>query len=315
MKRLQIRPEMVPAGLLVLAFIAGAMQSKYFLDVRYLLDSSTLYVETGLLALGMTFVIVSGNIDLSVASMTALVACVTAQLMAAGWSIPSACLAGVLLGVGLGAINGLLVAKVKLPSFVVTLATMAVYRGIAEVRLGASSVKLPANFVGIDMQYIPGHIPIPLVILLIVALVLGLVLHRTLFGRWVFAIGTNELASYYSGLPVAAVKVGVFALSGLMAAFAALLMDSRLGVARFDHAQGLELGAITAVLLGGASIFGGRGSVLGTTLAVFLVAVLQIGMGVANVKAEYQLAVIGTLLVVAVLSGNAVTRLTSGRRA
>jgi len=260
-------------------------------------------------------VIVSGNIDLSVASMTVLVACVTARLMESGRSVPVSCALGIGLGVALGAINGLLIAKVKLPSFVVTLATMAVYRGIAQVLLGANSAKVAPSFVGLDTQYLPGHIPIPLVILLVTAVVLGLVLHRTLFGRWVFAIGTNEVASFYSGLPVAAVKVGVFALSGLMAAMAALLMDSRLGVARFDHARGLELDAITAVLLGGASIFGGRGSVLGTTLALFLVAVLRIGMGVANVKAEYQLAVIGTLLVVAVLFGNQFARLSSNRRA
>jgi len=315
MKRLKIRPEVVPAVLLVLAFVAGAMESKYFLDFRYLLDSSTLYVETGLLALGMTFVIVSGNIDLSVASMTVLVACVTARLMESGWSVPSSCGIGIGLGIVLGAINGVLIAKVKLPSFVVTLATMAVYRGIAQVLLGANSAKVTASFVGLDMQHLPGHVPVPLVIFLIVAVVLGLILHRTLFGRWVFAIGTNEVASFYSGIPAATVKIGVFATSGLMAAFAALLMDSRLGVARFDHGQGLELDAITAVLLGGASIFGGRGSILGTVLALFLIAVLRIGMGVANVKAEYQLAVIGTLLVVAVLSGNLVSRLSSERRA
>ena len=314
MKGIRIRPEVVPAVLLVVAFIAGAAESKYFLDYRYLLDSSTLYVETGLLALGMTFVIVSGNIDLSVASMTALVACVTARMMETGKSTPVACAIGIGLGIALGAINGLLIAKVKLPSFVVTLATMAVYRGIAQVLLGANSAKVAPGFVGLDMQYLPGHIPIPLVILLVIAVILGLILHRTLFGRWVFALGTNEVASFYSGIPVAFVKIGVFATSGLMAAIAALLMDSRLGVARFDHARGLELDAITAVLLGGASIFGGRGTVLGTTLAVFLVSVLRIGMGVANVKAEYQLAVIGALLVFAVLSGNLVARLSTSRR-
>ena len=314
MKKVLTRPEVVPAILLVLAFFAGAAQSKFFLDPNYLLDSSTLYVETGLLALGMTFVIVCGQIDLSVASMAALVACVVAKLMERGISIPVSCGVGIGLGLLLGGINGVLVAKMKLPSFVVTLATMAAYRGIAQVLMGAASTKLPASFIGIDMQYVGKHIPVPLVVLLAVAVILGLVLHRTLFGRWVFAIGTNETASFYSGLPVVAVKVSVFALSGLMAALAALLMDSRLGVARFDHAHGLELDAITAVVLGGASIFGGRGTVLGTILALFLVAVLRIGMGVANVKAEYQLAVIGTLLVVAVLSGNVVTRLSATRR-
>jgi rhamnose transport system permease protein len=313
MKGLRIRPEVVPAVLLILAFIAGAVQSKFFLDVRYLLDSSTLYVETGLLAVGMTFVIVSGNIDLSVASMTVLVACVTARLMELGWSIPSSCGLGVGLGIALGVINGLLVAKAKLPSFVVTLATMAAYRGIAQVLLRANSAKVSPGFVGIDTRHLTGHIPIPLVIFLGVAVVLGLVLHRTLFGRWVFAIGTNETASYYSGIPTDLTKIGVFAISGLMASFAGLLMDSRLSVARFDHAKGLELDAITAVLLGGASIFGGKGTMLGTVIALFLVAVVRIGMGVANVTADYQLAVVGTLLIVAVLAGALVSRLTARR--
>jgi rhamnose transport system permease protein len=308
MKGLRIRPEVVPAVLLILAFVAGAMQSKYFLDARYLLDSSTLYVETGFLALGMTFVIVSGNIDLSVASMTVLVACVTAYLMEKGWGIGSSCAVGVVLGILLGAINGVLVAKVKLPSFVVTLATMAVYRGIAQVLLGAESAKVSTGFVGIGDHHLVGHIPIPLVIFFLVAVLLGLILHRTLYGRWVFAVGTNEMASFYAGIPTASVKIGVFAISGLMAAFAGLLMDSRLGVARFDHAKGLELDAITAVVLGGASIFGGKGTLLGTVLAFFLVAVLSTGMGVANVKAEYQLALIGTLLVVAVLFGRFTSR-------
>jgi rhamnose transport system permease protein len=306
MKRL--RPEVVPAVLLALAFVAGAMQSKFFLDARYLLDSSTLYIESGLLALGMTFVIVSGNIDLSVASMTVLVSCVTAHLMETGWGIAPSCAVGVLLGLLLGAINGVLVAKVKLPSFVVTLATMAVYRGAAQVLLGANSAKVAPGFVGLGDKHLVGHIPFPLMIFVVVAVILGLVIHRTLFGRWVFALGTNEMASYYSGIPTAAVKVAVFTVSGLMAAFAGLLMDSRLGVARFDHAKGLELDAITAVVLGGASIFGGKGTMLGTVLAFFLLAVLRTGMGVANVKDEYKLAVIGTLLIVAVLLGRLTDR-------
>ena len=313
MRKLFSRTETIPAILLFLAFIAGAMQSKYFLDVRYLLDSSTLYVETGLLAIGMTFVIISGNIDLSVASMVALVACVTARMMGSGMSIPVSCLTGLGLGVVLGGFNGLMVAKVKLPSFVVTLATMAVYRGIAQVLLGAESAKVPTSFVGLDMMHLPGHVPVPLVIMLLVALGLGVVLHRSLFGRWVVALGTNEKASFYAGLPTAQVKVMVFALNGLLAALAALLMNSRLGVARFDDARGLELDAITAVVLGGASIFGGKGTMLGTVLALFLVAVLRIGMGVADVKAEYQLAVIGTLLILAILAANLTGQLTKKR--
>jgi rhamnose transport system permease protein len=139
----------------------------------------------------------------------------------------------------------------------------------------------------------------------VIALTLGAVLHKSVFGRMVYACGANEEASLYAGIPVARVKVALFGLSGLLSGVASLHMISRLGTARFDHARGLELDAITAVVLGGASIYGGRGSVLGTFLALILVATLRIGMGVANVKAEYQLAAVGGLLIVAVLIGNA----------
>jgi rhamnose transport system permease protein len=148
----------------------------------------------------------------------------------------------------------------------------------------------------------------------ILALILGLILHKTVFGRWVFAIGTSEDAARYSGIPVDRVKIAVFALNGFLAALAGLIMVSRLAVARYDHGRGLELDVITAVVLGGTNIYGGRGTIFGSTIAVFLVGFLRTGLGVANVKAENQLAVVGTLLIIAVIASNIINRFSQQRR-
>lgn len=308
-------PELVAVCLLVAAFVVGASLSPYFLDVPFLLDSTTLYVEAGIMALGMTFIIVSGNIDLSVASTLALVATVTAVLhVELGLAMPLAIVAGLALGTLAGALNGWLVARMQLPALAVTLATLALYRGIAQIFLGDHSLtQFPSWFVGIDRVHVPGTpAPVLLLLFLLLALGLALVLHRTVFGRWVYALGTNEEAARYSGIPVDRVKILIFALSGFLAAVAGLIMDSRLAVARFDHARGLELDVITAVVLGGTNIYGGRGTIFGSVIAILLVGFLRTGMGVANVKAESQLAVVGALLILAVIASN-VTALLSRR--
>lgn len=316
MKRFLHSREAVPAGLLLVGFIAGIIQSPKFLDFRYLADATSLYAETGFLALGMTLVIVAGQIDLSVASILALVACATAKMLEAGLPPAVALPGGILLGGLLGAINGLLVSRMKLPSFVVTLATMAGYRGIAQVLVGPQSVKIPPNLVGADYVKIPGTpVPLPVTLLLIVAVAVGLFLHRTVTGRWIFTVGTNERASFYSGVPTQRVTTLVFTLSGMLAGFAGLLIDSRLGVARFDFARGLEVDVITAVVLGGASIYGGQGSILGTMLALGLIGIIRTGMGLANVTAPYQMAVVGALLVVSVVVGNVASRMAARRPA
>jgi len=224
-----------------------------------------------------------------------------------------------LLSLGLGAFNGWLVTRMKLPALAVTLATLALYRGAAQVLVGDDSrpklawsrdIVFPDWFVGIHRVYIPGtSIPLPLVIFIVLAIILGIVLHKTTFGRWVYAIGTNEEAARYAGVPVRRVKMAIFALMGLLSGLAGLIMVSRLSVARYDHARGWELDVITAVVLGGTDIFGGRGSMFGSVAAFLLIIFLRTGMGVANVKAESQLAVIGTLLIVAILVSNLTKRI------
>jgi ribose/xylose/arabinose/galactoside ABC-type transport system permease subunit len=181
---------------------------------------------------------------------------------------------------------------------------MAIYRGIAEVLLGPASIRLPSEFTTFGNATALGSpVPYSLILLAAMAVLSGVLLGRTVLGRWIYSVGTNERAAVFSGVPSGRVVTIAFILSGAFAGMGGLLVAARLGVARFDSAKGMELDAITAVVLGGASIFGGSGSIFGTVLALLVLAVLQIGMGVANVTQEYQLAVIGTLLVAAVAVG------------
>ena len=299
--------------LLIVAFTIAARANHAFLDFAYLLDTTSLHAETALMALGMTLVIISGNIDLSPASNLALTACIVAKLAAGGLSAGLTILAAIVIGGLLGAVNGALVAYGRLPSFLVTLATLALYRGGAQALTGPASVKVPNALTGAD-QLLIGRIPFPLIVVLVVAIVIGVLLHRTIFGRWTYAVGMNESAARFSAVPVAAVKFWCFTLLGALSGLSAVLLLSRLQVARYDHAHGQELDVITAVLLGGASLAGGRGTVVGTMLAVALVAVVRTGMGLAEVPTDYQLAVIGALLVGAALATGGLEKLAGWTR-
>jgi rhamnose transport system permease protein len=207
-----------------------------------------------------------------------------------------------LIGGALGLFNGLLITFLRLPSLVVTLGTMALYRGLAQVLAGDHSLGgFPDWFVGIDYRRAAGWVPLPLIIFLVMALVCGIVLAKTTLGRRLYAIGTNEPAARFAGIRVDALKLIVYGMSGCFAGGASLITLSRLTVGRYDMASGDELAVITAVVLGGTDISGGRGTIFGTAIALFLLGVIREGMGLANVPAENQLAVTGALLVGAVI--------------
>lgn len=304
-------PEVVVTALLILAFPVDSLLSPFFLDAEFLFREALLYMEIGILALGSTLVIISGNLDLSIASAMAMVACVAAYVHAElGVSMEMSLVLGLALGAFAGLFNGFFIAILRLPSLAVTLATLALYRGIAQILLGDHSIQqFPDWFLGIDKAVIPGTpIPAPFLVFLGLALVLGLVLHKSVLGRWVYALGINEQAAFFAGVPTRRVKLLLFTLSGFLAGLAGLMLNSRLLVARYDHARGWELEAITAVVLGGTSIAGGRGTIYGTVVALLLIGVLRTGLGVANVKVESQLAITGTLLVIAVIVSNALAR-------
>jgi rhamnose transport system permease protein len=299
-------PELITFMLLLGAFAVGAMLSDVFLDAGYLLDSTSLYMEIGVMALAMTLVIISGNIDLSVAANLALTSVICARLHAdAGMPISAALVLGPMFGALLGLFNGLLVAKLRLPSLTVTLGTLALYRGLAQVLSGDHSIGgLPEWFIGIDRRY-AGPFPMPLLVFSVLAVATGLVLHRSVFGRCLYAIGTSEPAARFSGMQVDGVKLAVFVISGLSAGIAAVMMLSRFGSAQYNRAMGDELAVITAVVLGGTSIFGGRGSILGTVAALLLLGIIRRGMGLADIPETSQLVVTGALLVAAALLARA----------
>ena len=317
LRSLLLRPEIVPLVLLVLAFIGGSLLSPYFLDLRFLLNNTSTYIEIGIMSLGMVFIIISGGIDLSVASTLALVACIAGiTYFDLGVPMGITLVLALILGGLLGYVNGLLVTRLKLPSLAVTLATLALYRGVANILVGDDSrpklawsrdIVFPDWFVGVNQITLIG-IPVPLFIFLLLAVLLGLLLHKTVFGRWVYTIGNNKEAARYSGVPVEWVERAIFTLAGFLSGLAGMIMVSRLSVARYDHARGWELDVITAVVLGGVDIRGGRGSMLGAVIAFFLIFVLRTGMGVANVKAESQLFVIGVLLILSVIVSNVMNR-------
>jgi rhamnose transport system permease protein len=304
--------------LLVLLIIGAGIWSwtlsDFFLRRPNLLDLETPYVWIGLLAFGLTFVVVAGEIDISVASMMAVSAVCIGEIWQAGVNVWLAALAGLCIATVLGLVNGLLVGLLNLPSLAVTLGTLAAFRGLAYVILGGGSVSgLPIDFTNVGGGYVATELPIALLVLLGFALVLGVLLHATRFGRYVFTLGSNREVARFSGIPVARTRVTIFALSGLMAGFSAIVYLGFFGSIQADAASGSELiDVVTAVVLGGVDIFGGSGTMAGVLLASILIAVLRNGMQLANLGGATQDIVIGGLLLGAILAGNAV-RAVQGR--
>ena len=282
--------------------------SPFFLTRLNLLDLVTPYIFLGLLAFGLTFVVVSGEIDISVCSVMAVSAVSFAEIWQRGANVWIAALLGLAIAALLGLVNGLLIGVLDLPSLAVTLGTLAAYRGLAYVVLGGEArSNFPPEFTKIGGGYISNELPNALLILFGFALVLGLLLHVTRFGRYVYAIGSNREAARFSGIPVTRVRVSVFVLSGLMAGFAGIVYLGYFGAVQADAAGGSELiDVVTAVVLGGVDIFGGSGSILGVLLALFLIAELRNGMQLDNLNGATQDMVIGGLLLAAILLGNLV---------
>jgi rhamnose transport system permease protein len=295
--------------LVILILAAGAWsttQSPFFLDTENLLDLMKPYIFIGLMALGLTLVVVAGEIDISVASTLAVSVVVFADAWDHGLNIWLACLVGLVVGTGLGLVNGVLIGVLNLPSLAVTLGTLAAYRGLAFVILGGGGITgFPSDYTRLGIGYVGSSIfPISLAIFVGAAALFALLLHGTRFGRYVYAIGSNREAARFSGIPVDRVRVTLFAISGLMAGAAGLVYASYFATARADAATVALLDVVAAVVLGGVNIFGGSGTILGVFLAVVLIAVLRNGMGLANIGGETQSIVIGGLLLGAILVGN-----------
>ncbi|PIC70868.1 ribose ABC transporter permease [Sporosarcina sp. P18a] len=289
-------------GLLLIVVIISIM-SPSFLTMNNLFNVLRQVSINALIAFGMTFVILTGGIDLSVGSILALTGAVTAGMMSGGMDPILAMLLGVLLGVLLGAINGLIIAKGKVAPFIATLATMTIFRGLTLVYTEGrpiSGLGDSFTFQMLGKGYIFG-IPVPVITMAISFAVLYFILKKTTFGRRVYAVGGNEEASRLSGINVDRVKIYVYSLAGGLTAIAALILTSRLNSAQPTAGNMFELDAIAAVVLGGTSLTGGRGWIVGTLIGALIIGVLNNGLNLIGVSSFFQQVVKGAVILIAVL--------------
>lgn len=289
----------------IIVNIINANLSPYYLNFENLRDATMTFLDKAFIVLPMAFILILGEIDISVGSIVALTSVIMATLYNAGVPMELAIMIALAAGTLCGFINGLLIIKFKeLSAVIVTLSTMIIYRGIAYIILEDQSAgKFPDWYSFLGWGYI-GNVPFILIVFTVFSIIFGLLLHKTTFGKHIYAIGSNSTASRYSGVQVDKIRVIVFTLAGLMAAITALFLTSRMGSTRPNVAYGYELDVIAMAVLGGISTAGGKGRIIGTILAIFLIGYLQYGLGLINVPSQVLLIIIGLLLILAVTVPN-----------
>ncbi len=282
-------------------FILDAILSPNFLRPGSLAYATYNFSEKALIALAMALLIISGEIDLSVAAIIALASTMMGLALQFGVDTPGLVLIGIATGVACGAFNGLLVTRLGLPSIVVTIGTMILFRGLAYIVLTDQAFKgYPKSFSYFGQGNAFWIVPFEFVLFLAAAVVYYVLLHRTNFGRRIFMIGNNVTAARFSGVRVERIKFILFCLTGLMSGIASVLLTSRLGSTRPSIALGWELDVVTIVVLGGVSILGGAGSILGVVIAAFIMGLVTFGLGLLNVPGIVLSIFIGTLLIIVI---------------
>jgi ribose transport system permease protein len=292
-----------PLLALVLLFIVITVLNPSFMEPNNILNLLRQTSINALIAFGMTFIILTGGIDLSVGSILALSSALMAGMMVSGLDPILAILVGILLGAIMGVINGILVSKGKMAPFIVTLATMTIFRGLTLVYTDGKPITGIGDsemFQMLGRGYFLG-VPVPAVVMIIAFMILWFLLHKTSFGRKTYAIGGNERASRISGIKVDRVKVAIYGLAGTMAAIAGAILTSRLNSAQPTAGQSYEMDAIAAVVLGGTSLSGGKGRLFGTLVGVLIIGTLNNGMNLLGVSSFYQQVVKGAVILIAVL--------------
>jgi rhamnose transport system permease protein len=301
--------------LLVTVIVVNTAVSPYFLDVFNLSDATVNFSEKAIVALAMALLILVGDIDLSVAAIIALASLMMGLASVAGVGTPGLILIGLGVGAIAGAFNGFLVTGIGLPSIVVTIGTMSLYRGIAQVVLGDQAItKYPAGLQALGQGTLFDVPPLPwsFYIFIGLSIVVGLVLHRTTIGRKLYAIGNNATAARFSGIRVDRIRFMLFVLSGVAAGLAAVLLTGRIGSTRPNIALGWELEVVTMVVLGGVSISGGSGTIPGVVLAVFVLGLTTFGMSLVNVPGIVINVLLGVLLITAIAAPLVIRRLVKG---
>ncbi|MDK1384333.1 ABC transporter permease [Sinorhizobium sp. 8-89] len=282
----------------VAIFLGNSLASPYFLDPWNLSDATFNFTEKAMIAFAMALVIISGEIDLSVASIIALAS--TAMGYAVQLGVDTQALVAIGLGVGVicGTVNGLLITGLGLPSIVVTIGTMSLFRGLSFIVLGDQAFTgYPESFAWFGQGYVWWVFSFEFTLFVLLAVIYSVLLHKTNFGRTVYAIGNNQTAALFSGVRVARVKFILFLLTGLMAGLASICLTSRLGSTRPSIALGWELEVVTMVVLGGVNILGGSGTIPGVVLAALIMGMVTFGFGLLNVPGIVMSIFIGLLLI------------------
>jgi len=304
-----LRHETVLVFLLAIALLVLSVQSEHFFTADNLLNQGRLMTEVSLIALAMTFVILTGGIDLSVGSIFGLVAISLGVLwQSLGLPLPMAMIVAVMIGGAAGLLNGLIITRFGVPPLITTLATLMLYRGLAE---GISQGRSVRGYPDWFLQLAQGellHVPNQFWLLCICAVAAAVILGCTAFGRAIYATGANKTAAWFSGIDIRRTQLWIYIASGLLTAMAAIIFVSRVSTTRSDMGTGMELEAITAVVLGGASIFGGHGTVIGTVLGLALMQALKNGLALAGVRGDGTIIVIGLVLIATSLISNSFNR-------
>jgi ribose transport system permease protein len=294
------------AEVIVLTLLTSSFSGSRFFESTFLTWSNITQVLRGLsfiaiMAVGQALVIIAGGIDLSVGSVLGLSAVVTAVLLNQNFSILTSTLIGLTAGLLCGAVNGILVTEAKLPPFIASLGMMSVARGLAFAITGGETIRdLPAEFLMIGQGSFLA-VPVPILMMILLAVVVGLMLKKSYWGRYVYAIGGNEEAAVYSGVNVQRVKLIVYSLCGFSAGIAGVLFASRFGVGQSTSGLGYELDVIAAAVIGGISLSGGRGTILGVMIGSLLMGILRNGLVLLNVSPYWQQVAIGGVIILAVV--------------
>lgn len=301
---------------LILEIVLFASLSPYFLNIWTLSDATFNFTERAVIALPLALLIIAGEIDISVAAIIALAS--VAMGLAASQGVGTPGLVAIGLGTGLvaGMVNGALVTIGRVPSIVATIGTMTLFRGVAYAVLGDRVLKeYPASFSMFGQGYAIGPLSIELCLVIVLAIVFGVFLHLTRWGRTLYALGANPIAARWSGVPVDRYRLMLFAVTGLCSGLAAVLLTSRLGSTRPSIAQGWELEIISMVILGGVSVWGGKGTIPGVMLAAVVLGLVNFGLGLLNVPGIVMSIIVGALLIMVVAIPVLAQRWTAARAA
>ena len=292
------RWETILLAVAAVIFVFNALASPYFLNPYNLSDATFNFTEEAIIALAMAPLIIAGEIDLSVASIIAIASTAMGAAATAGAGPAVLVVIGLAVGVVAGAFNGFIVTRFQIPSIVVTIGTMSLFRGIAYVVLGDQVYRsYPPGFDWFGQGYVWWVFSFEFVLFLTLAVIFGIVLHRTVFGRWIYVIGNNPVAALFSGVRVNRVRFLLFMATGLMSGVASILLTSRIASTRPTIATGWELAVVTMVVLGGVNILGGSGTIPGVVIAAFVMGLVTFGFGLLNVPGIEQSIFIGALLI------------------